>query len=76
MNEKQIENILIDLGLMYNDSKMIDDEEVDKIIGGLKAECYERALGFGNRAYKAVGNKRTLILWDCGNGWYQIITES
>ena len=73
--KKYVEDIMVDLGLMHDHSEMIDDEEVKELIGGLKTEYYERAPEFGNRAHKAIGNKKTLILWDCGNGWYQIVTE-
>lgn len=71
-----IENIFIEIGLMFDHSEMITDDDVWGLIGGLKTEYYEKAPEFGSRAYKAIGNKKTLILWNCGNGWYQIITES
>lgn len=73
---EDVEDMLIGLGLMFDHSEMIDDEQVKALIGGLVTEYYDRAPEFGNRAYKAIGNKKTLILWNCGNGWYQIITES
>jgi len=71
-----VEDIMIEVGLMHDHSEMITDDDVWGLIGGLKTEYYESAPEFGERAYKAIGNKKTLILWDCGNGWYQIITES
>ncbi len=70
-----VEDILVNLGLMFDHSEMIDDGQVKELIGGLKTEYYERAPEFGNRAHRAIGHKKTLVLWDCGNGWYQIVKE-
>jgi hypothetical protein len=71
-----VEDMFIEIGLMFDHSEIIIDDDVWSLIGGLKTEYYEKAPEFGERAYKAIGNKKTLILWNCGNGWYQIITES
>jgi len=68
-----VEDILIGIGLMYDNSRMIDDDDIYELIGEWS---FERFPKFGERAWKAIGDKKTLILWDCGNHWYQIITES
>jgi len=73
--KKYVENIMIDLGLMHDRSEMIDDERIAELVGGLKEKYYGSAMEYGERAFRAVGNKRTLIVWDCGNSWYQIVKE-
>lgn len=52
---------------------IVDEEEIDKRIGGLTTQYYER--GRKERVWKAVGRNKTLILFDVGNGWYNILRE-
>lgn len=66
MNEYLINRIV---GKIYN------QEEIIKKVGGLKQELFESAEEYGERAFRAIGNKATLILWDVGNGNYTIVTE-
>jgi len=69
--EQSAKDILLKVGLMYNRSRMFTDRGVIRRTGGLTKEHYSRAIKYGDRAWKAHGKKCDLILWDCGNGWYQ-----
>jgi hypothetical protein len=69
--KKEAENLLIKSGLMYDRSEQIDDEEIEKRVGGKTKEHYEHVPKFGDRAWKVYGKKRNMIVWDCGNGWFQ-----
>lgn len=73
--ERGAKAILIDVGLMYNTSRQVQESTIIRKIGGLKKRYFDRTPKYGERAWKAVGKKKTLILWDCGNGWYQIVKE-
>ena len=68
-------DILIKCGLMFDYSEMFSEDEIIKLIGGLKEKYFVNVRRFGERAHAIIGKKKTLILWDCGNGQYQIIAE-
>ena len=55
----------------YEEGDDLDDEMVCAIIGGLKTEYYDYAPAWGERAFKARGNKRTIVIWDTGNSWFR-----
>ena len=40
-----------------------------------KNQFFEYAPEYGERAWKVQGVRRTLIVWDEGNGWYSILTQ-
>ena len=75
MQERSLKQKVVDR--LGGEEKMIRDEEINKIIGGRATKYYERAggYGYGERSWKAIGKKKTLIIWDCGNGWYHIVRE-
>lgn len=75
--EKTAKDILISCGLMHDESDMINDEAVEKLCGGLRTRYYDRMAseGYGDRAWRANGKNYDLILWDCGNGWYQVVRK-
>ncbi len=54
---------------------LITGEEINKKVGGLTTKYYERADEVGERVWKVKGNKKTIFVLDCGNGWYEEIIK-
>jgi len=71
----EAEHILIAVGLMYDKSKMLSGDRIVHLVGGMKKTGFIHAPKYGKRAWKVIGRKKTLIVWDCGNDWYQIVRE-
>lgn len=71
MNKKKVKDILVGVGLMYDRSRMFTDRAVIRRCGGLRKEYAKRVSKYGCRAWKFFGKKADLVVWDCGNGWYQ-----
>jgi hypothetical protein len=68
-----VKKILLSVGFMYNRSRMFTDVAVKRRCGGLRRRYAKRVLKYGDRAWKFYGKKADLVVWDCGNGWYQQI---
>lgn len=60
---------------MRNKSNMFGDETVVKLCGGLRKQHFEHAKEYGIRCWKAFGKRFDLIVFDCGNGWYQLVKK-
>ena len=56
-----------------NTKKLVNDKTIEKIVGGFKQQHYDYVPEYGERAWKAIGKDKDLVLWDCGNAWYKII---
>ena len=52
--------------------KEVTDEILVHLVGGLKEKHYRRVSG-EDMTWKVIGNERTLLVQDRGNGWYIII---
>jgi len=75
--EKKAKALLKTVGLLYNDSKEINQETAIVRAGGFKkgVEYMERTPKHGDRAWLIKGKKKDIVVWDTGNGWCQIIKE-
>jgi hypothetical protein len=79
--KKSATDILLEVGLLYDRSKLILDETAIKLAGGFRKgieymERYKQGTSkYGERAWLIKGNKKDIIVFDAGNGWCQIIKE-
>ena len=64
-------DLIIDDEVIEEMNNLITDEEIKKKVGGLTTKYYERALEYGERAWRVKGKKKEIIVWDAGNGWYE-----
>ena len=56
-------------------NELFNEEELELLTDFPKHSQYEHVSQYGERAWKVQGRKRTLIVWDEGNGWYSILTQ-
>lgn len=68
--DKYAKEILKSVGLMYDDSELISGRDIEKKLG---APMHLNASPKGERIWKARGSKKTALIFDCGNDWWQII---
>lgn len=69
-------NVLVGVGLYLPKKRSICEEAIIKRAGGLRTEYFKRVPEVGVRAWLVQGKKKDLLVWDNGNGWYQVISES
>jgi hypothetical protein len=77
--------IFVDIKIVDRDGKVIEeirevneffnDEELELLTDFPEDGRYEYVPEYGERAWKVQGRKRTLIVWDEGNGWYSLLTQ-
>lgn len=73
--KRRIDDILQEVGYNFDDSKMYNEKTIIEITGKQVRKYFSPVRMCGERAYVVEGEKKTIIVWDCGNSWYQIIWE-
>jgi hypothetical protein len=84
-------DILVKRGLMYNYTQMFGDDTINRMCGGIRSLPYERLDNFpsllntietpayphscSERYWFVNGKKFNLVVYDCGNGWYQLVRK-
>ena len=80
------QDILVRRGLMFNYTQMFGDDTIKRLCGGIRSLPYEpianlNILGSSNayphahpeRYWFVNGKQHNLVVYDCGNGWYQLV---
>lgn len=72
---KPVNRLLKKYGFMFDDSKIYSGDSIIEITGKQVTKYFSPVYMCGERAYVVEGEKKTIIVWDCGNDHYQIIWE-
>lgn len=56
-------------------NEFFSQDEIIALTDFPEGRYFERAPEYGDRAWIVEGRRRTLIVWDEGNGWYSILTQ-